>query len=725
MLKRFAIIFGVPMIFLIIGVLTLGNYGTNFDEPFHFSRGQAYFHYFLTGQKDYKDLGVYPRLNKERCGEGNISPTCTTSPPFPDDITAFISSEHTYQDAINNENVQQQKRIWRSFYQNDGFTFDDAIALEDGHPPLGGILASMSNYVLYQKFHILGDVESYHFVEIFISFLLLIGVSFFCYLNFGSLTAILSTLILAFFPLFFSESHFNIKDPLETSFFGLTIILFYFGITKMRWYLVLLSAVISGMALGTKFNALFLPIIVVPWFLYHCYYQSRRIKRLKITKKILLMAMCLFMFPLICIFVFVALWPYLWPDPILNIQIIIKYYKTIGTGVSSDQVEYLIKGFNIFPLWWIITTSPIFIIISFVLGSIYCLTSFLRKKQGVFLLILLWAYFPIIRVSLPNTVIYGGVRHIMEFVPAMAIISGFAIASFAQIIKKYTYRKSIVNIIVVVVVFVFAIYPIIKWHPNENLYFNSLIGGLTGAKKMNIPYWGNSYGNAYYQGVEWLNKNAEPNARLGLPISTMANVPRLALRSDISFSNGYWSGPNQEGEYEMEVVYEYPQKEWYSFQYYDVYLNPVYELKVDGVVILKVWKNTPELVRSEFKNEIPYSFKQIIKNDTERMFDLGKEVRVTRITVEHDTKSCNKQKGGYIALSLDGKNWIRESEAIDYPQVPPRAIEWDDNTFNFLFAGKTARYITINTGNSDSCYWKNPQINIKGLVGNSQTLSDH
>ena len=56
----------IPLVFLIGGIVTLSDYGFNSDEPFHFYRGQAYLHFFLTGKKDYQDLKSYPRINSER-----------------------------------------------------------------------------------------------------------------------------------------------------------------------------------------------------------------------------------------------------------------------------------------------------------------------------------------------------------------------------------------------------------------------------------------------------------------------------------------------------------------------------------------------------------------------------------------------------------------------------------------------------------------------------------
>ncbi|MEK7188358.1 MAG: glycosyltransferase family 39 protein, partial [Patescibacteria group bacterium] len=261
--RDFLIALVVPLSFLLVGALTLSDYGHNSDEPFHFYRGQAYLRFFLNGEKDYRNLHPYPRLNDEKCRDN--SSDCKSSPPFPADTGPYVSSDYRYEDAINQKFKTKGVKIRRSFYQNDSFTFEDVVNKEDGHPPLGGILASGTNYIFYQKLAILGDIESYHLAEVLAGFLGIVAVSIFTLRNFGLWISLISSLSIALYPLFFSESHFNIKDTFLASFFCISLVLFYFGIKELRWYKIILSAFFAGLALGVKFNVLFLHFIIVPW----------------------------------------------------------------------------------------------------------------------------------------------------------------------------------------------------------------------------------------------------------------------------------------------------------------------------------------------------------------------------------------------------------------------------------------------------------------------------
>lgn len=703
-IRDYLLISAVPLLFLIIGTVTLKDYGINWDEPFHFMRGQAYLHFFLTGEKDYHSLPAYPRINN--CTDSKTV-SCSYSPGGPSDRENWWGKNPVYENAIKLL-YPKDVSFWRSYYQHDTYTFNEIIKSENGHPAVGDTLAAFFNYIFYGKLHILGDIESYHFFEVVTAFLIVLGVAVIIYSEFGVFPAMVAAFSLAAYPLFFSESHFNIKDPILASYYGLALILLYFGVIKKKWKLIVLSSVFAGFALGTKLNIVFAPLIAVPWLIYFLVTKYLSTRKIFLTKG--MMIAMIFYVP-IAVGIVYALWPYLWSNPLSNALHILDYYKQIGIRTPTKTSSYLVNGWNTYPVLWIIYTTQIPILFLSIIGIIYSIYLVIRKKRSFPLLVLLFLFVPIVRVSWPGIDIYGGVRQIMEYVPALAILSGIGAFGIVGLFKKF----KAFPITVITLSMLFVTYEMIKIHPNENVYFNQLVGGLAGARNKNIPYWGNSYGNAYQQGINWLNKNAEPNAKLGLPISTMGNIPWIKLRSDIDFANSNWSGPAKNGEYEIELSFDWAPTNWYSFAYYDTYLDPVFIAQVDGVPILKVWKNDLTHTKKGFEKEEIYPIYSFKKDEASLWIDMGKEILLTRITIYHTSTSCNSQKGGYIAISRDGKNWSREPEPIDYPQVPPAAVNITDNNFVFLFAAKKARYIFLDTALKNSCLLKKPSIEIKGL----------
>lgn len=717
--KKILLVGIVPVIFLVLGIWTLPHYGINWDEPFHFMRGQTYLHYYLTGEKDYKSLPPYPRLIPECTSEFK---DCSISPLGPFDRIDYRGNI-TYEEAVFKNQPKGLFSFKRSYYQNDNYTFPEIIASEEGHPSFGDIFAALTNKIFYQHLNIIDDIGGYHLFEVLASFAIVLGVAVFVYYHYGVFASIVAAASLASYPLFFSESHFNIKDPPLAAFFGLTLIAFYFGIVKNKWKLVIASAILAGMAMGIKFNTAFLPLIVVPWLVFFVIklfldYGKKIFKpsQLRSAQPVFL---SLIAYPFVAAVVFYAIWPFLWSDPLGNFLKIANFYKQIGTGTPHELKEYIVRGWNTYPALWIIYTTPIPILVLSAVGVTGSFYEFLFKKKHFVLLTLLWFLVPILRVSWPNSSIYGGVRQIMEFVPALAVLAGFG--GYYLITLASLVGGGIARVIAMATIagsLFFVVYEIVQIHPNENVYFNQIIGGLSGARERKIPYWGNSYGNVYQQGIEWLNANAEPGARLGFPVSTGGNLARVKLRPDIWYWNAHWSGPNMEGEYEMELDFDWAPKEWYSYAYYDTFVEPVYVAQVDGVPLLKIWKNDIAHTRPGYEKEIEYKPISQTVQGGQLKIDMGKVIPLTRVVIEHGKTSCSEQRGGYIATSPDGENWKVDPETIAAPQVPVNVTGWDEDTFIFLFAARQGRFILLDTKMDNSCILRNPQVVVKGLVQN-------
>ena len=661
-LHAIAVLF-VPIAFFIIGFITLKDYGINWDEPIHFNRGQGYLYYFLTGK--------------------------------------------TVQDEPITENS--------SFFQ--GYDVQDLYDWDGGHPVTSDILASASNLIFHQKLGVVGDIEGYHLYNVFVSAIAVLIVSVFAYKKYGVFASVVAGLVFATYPLFFAESHFNIKDPPQTAFFTLAIFTFWMSLKKPDWRWLLVSALSCGLALGTKFNIVFLPFILGPYLVIR-YFNYLKTKPKKLVSTLLVLPrpylLILLFFPFIAFAVFYFSWPYLWADPVKNILHVLLYYKNIATGFDYQPGKYLVYQFNLYPVFWILVTTPLLVIFLTTTGIFYSLFKDDNSKTNK--LWLLWFIVPIGRVMLPGTSIYGGVRQIMEFLPAMALLAGVGANFIIKVISNQTRNKILQKVTLTVFVFFtfyFSIFPAIRLHPNQNVYFNMLVGGLKGAKEKNIPSWGNSYGNAYWPSIKWLNANAEKGAKIALVQGTGQNVPLMQLRSDLQFSGTNWSGINRDGEYLMELIYEGSQRAYpYVWDYIESFLDPVYEIKADGVAIAKVWKNDithtkPAMRRSEVKTN------GNMKWSNEALFiDLKKVKELTRLTIQpKETHGCNESGG--VELSIDGENWGMEREKFGTEQVLPE-YDKDTGSVNYYLPARNAQFIKI-TFSKNSCFDSTSRVGIYTL----------
>lgn len=529
------LLFGI--IFFVVGLFTISYYGINWDEPFHFNRGQAYLSYFLSGGK----------------------------------------TSYTFNSREKESSFVDQNQPPSYYLKNDCC-----------HPPLNGIIFTVFNKVFYEKLSWLKDIEAYSLPGILFSSILVGLIVWFVSKEFSVIAGVISGLSLFFYPLFLGETHFNVKDPPETLFYSACIIAVFYAVTKLSWKLLVISGLLFGLSLGTKFNILFLPVILIPWFIFYYFFDKNKILSQKKSAKIFFVSVIpvLLILGFIILFIF---WPFLWQNPVNNLSSVFAWYQHIGTGANYEP-QFLYHGFNLYPWIWILYTTPPATLILSAIGIISALYLIMirNKQRSLFLLILLWFLIPIVRVSVPEASIYGGDRQIMEFVPAMAILSGIG---FMWLVRLKNKSISYLLVVLMFGLMIFSIYDVIKIHPNETVYFNQLAGGLSGAYKKNITEAGEDLGNVYRQGANWLNQHADKNAKLTLINNGTSAVPREFLRSDIKFSDDLWSGEKKQGEYIMSTT----QVTWDSVlpdkSNYVKKLTPIYEVVVQGAPILKIWKN--------------------------------------------------------------------------------------------------------------------------------------
>lgn len=671
--------FVIGLIFFVAALVTLPHYGINWDTINHLPRGQVYLRYFLTSKKDYSD---FPDFYKEWLAKGDW----------------YWQKENTLWFAPD----APRKEVPRiSLYQAAGVDFNYFMAKDGGHPPLSDILSSFFNYVLFQKLGLINDIDSYRIYGILLSAILIGLIYAWVSKVYGKVEGLIAGITLALYPLFWSESHFNgEKDIPETAFWSFFVFAIWRGVKEKNWRWVLASGVFFGLAVGTKFNILFVPLLIIPWIIF---------TNAKILKQKWFWASSIAA-ALIGLGIFIGSWPFLWADPIGRIQKVIGFYQDIGLGESFDSRFLGPVGTNIYPLLGILYTTPIIILGLAFSGVTRFLTKLSKDKKDLLLLSALWLAVPIGRVVWPGTSIYGGLRQIMEYIPAMAILAGIGGGWLIQKLQikyqKYNVKSknlSLFDLSFCILIFAFLFSPIWRLHPNENVYFNSLIGGLAGAKKADFPFWGNTFGAGYRQGVSWINKNAEQGADVVLANELLPNIPRIFFRSDINFHNSKRSGYLMAGEYAITLPYRGTENKTYYDMYLRKFLEPVYEAKIDGVPVVTVWKNDKEHLKTKYQESVIQGVK-LTKGNDYLLFDLEKERQILRLETTYGEGACEPLAVGYVEISKDGNEWER------LPGVLPK--EWriaslgqqpSGGRFIEPFVGQEARFIRIVLNPASTC----------------------
>lgn len=461
------------------------------------------------------------------------------------------------------------------------------------------------------------------------------------------------------------------------------------------------------MALSVKFNIIFSIIPIGIWLIYYLY--KNKLKS-NFIKKIIF---ALLLSPFIVLVILFISYPTIWKNPVYELTELARFY--LGAGYSQSQpLNYYLFGFiNFFPSLWIAVTTPPIMLLLFILSFFFIKKLF--QKDSFVLLLLLWFFTALLRISLFKALSYNGVRLIMEYIPPMAMLAGI---SAGYVYKKINNKLRAVVILIIFASFIPTIYKLVKIHPNENVYFNELAGGLAGAKNKQINSWGNSNGNAYYPALLWLNENAELNARLTLPIGTSSNIPRFKLRKDIALSWNYWSGPDHKGEYVLELTYDYQPMQWFSLNYLNSAMKPVYEVQVDGVAIAKVWKNSPEFVKNEFKKEKVISAAVTHRDENYLGISLFRQEKIMQLELIQPTKNCRAISTGYLETSIDRKVWLREAEDLARDQLKHAKLKDLEPKFIFYFVAREAKYLRIRPENADACLLRATSAKVTVLESN-------
>lgn len=661
--------------FLTIGIFTLPFYGINWDTINHLPRGQAYLHLFLTGDKDYINIPKW-------------------KPYFQNPESLKIDTS-----------LPKGERPQRSYYKNDSFSFEDILKMDGrGHPPLSDILSAFFNVILFEKLGLINDIDAYRVYGIFLSACLVTLLFIWGSSVYGKVAGVIAAVSLSLYPLFWAESHFNTeKDIPETVFWSFLFFSVWKGIIEKNYKWILMSGLFLGLAMGTKFNVFFTPLIIIPWIIVFLLtnYINKKFSAKDFFLKNGKFVLSILIAPILSVAIFIGSWPYLWFDLLTNIRGVFSFYKTIGFTSNIDPNFLGPLGINTYPIQWIIFTTPPVILLFSIIGIIVSIFRFKQEKDKLSFLFLLWLIIPILRITWPGTTVYGGIRQIMEYIPALALFAGLGGQTVYSLLKRKI--NKLVVWILIIGLFIPHLLILVKIHPNENVYFNSLIGGLGAAKEKNLPSWGNSFGAPYRQGIIWLNTNVPLNGKVVFTRELMPNIPVIWIRPDINFHNSYRSGYLQKGEYAIGLTYQGTKDASYYDGYLEMFLTPVYEVKVDGVGILKIWKNDKEYLKVDVKEEVLENV-VLIKDDKGLTFNLGEAKKLSRLEIQYDEKDCTKLKSGVVQLSINGKDFGQQWGTLP-GQWRVAALGEQPQQGHFIepFLGQEVKIIRLVLSPTDTC----------------------
>ncbi len=411
----------------------------------------------------------------------------------------------------------------------------------------------------------------------------------------GRVAGLVAACCIALQPRFFYHAHLACFDVPVTFMWLATVYAYWRSYDSKRWLIG--AGVLFGLALSTKLNAFFLPIVLGGhWALVH----APRVlawwkKRGEADRPELPLPWVFVSMGIIGPILFLALWPRHWFDTFARIE----WYMTFHLKHVHYFVYYF--GENIqqpphtwtFPWVMTLVTVPATILLASAFGAWSLKPSRVREvfddQKGTLLLLCINLLFPIALISQPNTPIFGGTKHWMPAMPFLACFAGLGVAYVLEKAKEWRDSPAVRGAFaaaVAVGVIGPALYGTVENHPFGTSYYNELIGSYRGAAdaRMMRQFWGYTS----RQALPWLNENAPQGSRIDIHNTTTyawqmyrrEGLVREDLRPAGQFGAGYLMHHHQKA---------------FVFRIVDSWENlgtraPSHVVDIDGVPVMSVYE---------------------------------------------------------------------------------------------------------------------------------------
>jgi len=100
-----------------------------------------------------------------------------------------------------------------------------------------------------------------------------------------------------------------------------------------------------------------------------------------------------------------------------------------------------------------------------------------KPKQNLYFLLWFSVLFPIAYIVVRKYGVYDGIRHILFILPPMSCILGLGLKHGIAWISSKNKQMFFMSSVVIAIYFVYHVGIMLKLHPYETVYFNSLTGG--------------------------------------------------------------------------------------------------------------------------------------------------------------------------------------------------------------------------------------------------------
>ena len=387
---------------------------------------------------------------------------------------------------------------------------------------------------------------------------------------------------------------FLYKDVLFLSFFTITLYYFIKSINVLSFKNLIFFSLFTALSFNLRIFSIIIPLLFILIIIIKDFYLKNLINHIK--------KIFFYLFFLI-IFIYIF-WPYLWSDPLNN-------FLNLFTSVKQDLINVKIFYGNsyisnrtlpdTYIINWIVISSPVLITLLFFIGYFICFyragKRFIKiKKESIyndlwrskgeeidFIFLVILSSFYIFFIFF-NSPLYNGWRLIYFFNIFIIYFVIYFLFNFENIFKK----KKLDKIFFFFIFFLVGnnVYSIIKTHPFQSFYFNSLLN-----KKSKNSYEGDYHGlgaKNFFEKILKIDNSkiikvavaSHTPLQRGLEALDEKNRQKFIIIGQ-EYSSADYIFKNNISEVNSELIKKYEIPENFS---------KIYELTIDNVTLYEIYK---------------------------------------------------------------------------------------------------------------------------------------
>jgi len=345
---------------------------------------------------------------------------------------------------------------------------------------------------------------------------------------------LLGSLFLIISPRIFAHSFYNPKDIPCLSAYLITIYTLLLLLEKKNVF----TAVLHGMAIGVLCSIRTPGLVIIPITFFFYFFD------LFLTKaewKSYLRACALLITGLIIAAVLMY-----WFTPILYTDPIANYIKTFYLMKQYPWNGYqLYLGQNVqgkvpwhYPLVWFAISSPIFYLVLFLLGTVILFARTIKsrmrdhfKSMRDFYLAGTCGVLPIIIVILMKSTLYNGNRQLYFVYPALLLVALYGYKFLIDEIRQKILHWQLVMAILLVAGLAYPVYFMVRYHPYEYVYFNSLAGSKMSIIKNRFGF--DAWGVSVMDGLKYIARS-DPRSKIYIARTDPSNNNNVGTQGTIN-----------------------------------------------------------------------------------------------------------------------------------------------------------------------------------------------